>query len=161
MYSASTSKAKSLGFTAKDILRKGNWSGESTWKRFYNKGIRSKKQIFQESVLQTGTLWTEARIRQISIIIYKKVGSECKFVERFYEVKLRNFLRARSDFTFPPSLTQDIFTKWIAYWLLRYIQKKRWDKYPKLEKPPLKGEYKQIEAYYQKYITKNILLKVE
>ena len=54
--SASTSKAKSLRFTTKDILRKGNWSGESTWQRFYNKEIRSKEQIFQESVLQTGTL---------------------------------------------------------------------------------------------------------
>ena len=56
LLSASTSKAKSLGFTTKDILRKGNWSGESTWQRFYNKEIRSKEQIFQGSVLQTGTL---------------------------------------------------------------------------------------------------------
>ena len=54
--STSASKAKSLGFTKKDILRKGNWSGESTWQRFYNKEIRSKEQIFQESALQTGTL---------------------------------------------------------------------------------------------------------
>ena len=54
--SASTSKAKSLGITTKYILRKGNWSGESTWQKFYNEEIRSKEQIFQESVLQMGTL---------------------------------------------------------------------------------------------------------
>ena len=54
--SASASKAKSLGFTTNDILRKSNWSGESTWQRFHNKEIWSKGQIFQESVLQTGTL---------------------------------------------------------------------------------------------------------
>ena len=49
--SASTFKAKSLGFTIDDILRKGKWSGEFTLQRFYNKEIRSKEQIFQESVL--------------------------------------------------------------------------------------------------------------
>ena len=53
--SASTSKAKSSGFTIKDILKKGNWSGESTWQRFDNKEIKRKEQIFQESVLQTST----------------------------------------------------------------------------------------------------------
>ena len=85
--SASTSKAKSLGFTTKDILRKGNWSGQSTWQRFYSKEIRSKEQIFQESVLQMSSLGIEARIRQSSIILYKKVGSESKIVGRFYEIE--------------------------------------------------------------------------
>ena len=85
--SASTFKAKSLGFTTKDILRKGNYSGQSTWQRFYSKEIRSKEQIFQESVLQMSTLGTEARIRQSSIIIYKKIGSECKIIGRFCEIE--------------------------------------------------------------------------
>ena len=39
--SASISKAKSLGFTIKDILKKGKWSGESLWQRFYKKEIRN------------------------------------------------------------------------------------------------------------------------
>ena len=33
------------------------------------------------------TLGTEARIRQSSIIIYKKIGSECKIIGRFCEIE--------------------------------------------------------------------------
>ena len=35
-------KAHLVLLASKDILRKGNWSGECTWQRFYNKEIRSK-----------------------------------------------------------------------------------------------------------------------
>ena len=54
--SASTSKAKALGLTTKDILAKGNWSTESTWQKFYNKDIKGKDQIYQESILKGRTL---------------------------------------------------------------------------------------------------------
>ena len=37
--SASTSKAKVLGISLKDILKRGQWSGASTWQRHYNKQI--------------------------------------------------------------------------------------------------------------------------
>ena len=100
---------------------------------------------------QTSTLWTEARIRQLfrslyirnnSIIIYKRVGYGCKIVRRFYEMKLKNYLKARSVRQVAPILWNKIrrrfhipsdfylpyqwtFTIWITYWLLRYIQRKR------------------------------------
>ena len=35
--SASTSKDKVLGMSLKDILKRGQWSGASTWQRHYNK----------------------------------------------------------------------------------------------------------------------------
>ena len=37
--SASTSKAKVLGISLKDILKRDQWSGASTWQRHYNKEI--------------------------------------------------------------------------------------------------------------------------
>ena len=37
--SASTYKAKVLGMSLKDILKRGQWSGASTWQRHYNKEI--------------------------------------------------------------------------------------------------------------------------
>ena len=36
---AGSSKAKVLGLSLKDILRRGNWSNESTWQTFYHKKI--------------------------------------------------------------------------------------------------------------------------
>ena len=36
---ASTSKAKTLGISLSQILKKGQWSKESTWQKFYNKEI--------------------------------------------------------------------------------------------------------------------------
>ena len=37
--SASTSKAKVLGISLNNILKRGQWSGTSTWQRHYNKEI--------------------------------------------------------------------------------------------------------------------------
>ena len=37
--SASTSRANVLGISLKYILKRGNWSGASTWQRHYNKKI--------------------------------------------------------------------------------------------------------------------------
>ena len=42
--SASTSKAKVLGISLKDILKRGQWSGASTWQRHYNKEIVNTRE---------------------------------------------------------------------------------------------------------------------
>ena len=42
--SASTSKAKVVGIFLKDILKRGQWPGASTWQKHYNKGIVNTKQ---------------------------------------------------------------------------------------------------------------------
>jgi len=43
--SASTSKAKVLGLSLKDILKRGQWSGKSTWQKYYNKEIINKESF--------------------------------------------------------------------------------------------------------------------
>ena len=48
---AATSKAFMKGLSVPDIIKKGNWSQESTWQRFYNKDIKSVSATFQEKVL--------------------------------------------------------------------------------------------------------------
>ena len=42
--SGSTSKAKVLGISFKDILKRGQWSGASTWQRHYNKEIVNTRE---------------------------------------------------------------------------------------------------------------------
>ena len=42
--SASTSKAKVLGISLKDILKRDQWSGASTWQRHYNKEIVNTRE---------------------------------------------------------------------------------------------------------------------
>ena len=49
--SASTSKAKSLGVSTKQILKRGRWSSKSTWQKFYNKEIISQEETKFESIL--------------------------------------------------------------------------------------------------------------
>ena len=49
--SAATSKAFMKGLSVPDIIKKGNWSRESTWQTFYNKDIKSVSTTFQEKVL--------------------------------------------------------------------------------------------------------------
>ena len=44
---ASTSKAKTLGISLSQILKKGQWSKESTWQKFYNKEIFPEATTFQ------------------------------------------------------------------------------------------------------------------
>ena len=49
--SASTSKAKFLGVSTKQILKRGRWSSKSTWQKFYNKEIVSHEETKFESIL--------------------------------------------------------------------------------------------------------------
>ena len=49
--SVSTSKAKSLGVSTKQILKWGRWSSNSTWQKFYNKEIVSHEETKFESIL--------------------------------------------------------------------------------------------------------------
>ena len=49
---AATSKAFMKGLSVSDIIKRGNWSQESTWQRFYNKDIKSVSSTFQEKVLR-------------------------------------------------------------------------------------------------------------
>ena len=49
---AATSKAFMKGLSVSDIIKRGNWSKESTWQRFYNRNIRSVSSKFQEKVLK-------------------------------------------------------------------------------------------------------------
>ena len=50
---ASSSKGKVLGATITEILRKGNWKNESTWKKHYHKPILTSSGSFQDSLLST------------------------------------------------------------------------------------------------------------
>ena len=52
---ASTSKAKALGISLSQILKKSQWSKESTSQKFYNKEIFSDATTFQSKF----ALWTE------------------------------------------------------------------------------------------------------
>ena len=48
---AATSKAFMKGLSVSDIIKKGNWSQESTWQKFYNKNIKPVSSTFQDKVL--------------------------------------------------------------------------------------------------------------
>ena len=50
--SAPTSKACLSCISVDDMLSQGSWSDESTWQKFYHKEVLSKKQLFQEGVLE-------------------------------------------------------------------------------------------------------------
>lgn len=50
--SASSSKANLGGAPITEILKRGSWSSESTWQKFYNKNIVKKGELFQEKVYQ-------------------------------------------------------------------------------------------------------------
>lgn len=54
--SASSSKAMKLGVPIKEILRKGYWSKESTFTRFYCKEVQGDDDVFQRSILSSGAL---------------------------------------------------------------------------------------------------------
>lgn len=53
--SASTSKTLSAGLSISDILKRGNWSSQSAWQKFYNKDLAQDNDNF-ESVIFKGTL---------------------------------------------------------------------------------------------------------
>ena len=44
---ASTSKAKVNGASLEDILKRGSWSNQSTWQKFYRKKIVQESMGFQ------------------------------------------------------------------------------------------------------------------
>ena len=48
---AASSKAHTMGLSTDDVLKKGNWSQESTWQKFYHKNIISASKNFQVKVL--------------------------------------------------------------------------------------------------------------
>ena len=48
---AATSKAFMKGLSVSDIIKRGNWSQESTWQKFYNREVKSVSSKFQEKVL--------------------------------------------------------------------------------------------------------------
>jgi len=48
--SAVASKAKKLGISTKEIIKRGNWSNESTFQKFYAKQIEGDD--FQENILK-------------------------------------------------------------------------------------------------------------
>ena len=43
--SGSTSKAKSVGVSTKQILKRERWTSKATWQKFYNKEIVSHDEI--------------------------------------------------------------------------------------------------------------------
>ena len=50
--SASSSCAGMSGLSVSDILKRGCWSKETTWERFYNKPVMTSEEKFQEAVIQ-------------------------------------------------------------------------------------------------------------
>lgn len=48
--SASTSKAKIGGCSLQDILKRGQWSGKSTWQKHYHKTVVNPAQVYQQSI---------------------------------------------------------------------------------------------------------------
>lgn len=53
--SASTSKAKCEGCSLKDILKRGQWSGKTTWQKHYNKSVVNSASKFQNSLFSNST----------------------------------------------------------------------------------------------------------
>ena len=53
--SASTSKARIGGCSLQDILKRGQWSGKSTWQKHYHKTIANPAQVYQQSVFSDCT----------------------------------------------------------------------------------------------------------
>ena len=51
--SASTSQAGLQCASTEDILKQGSWSNKSIWRRFYNKNIVEKEQIFEKMVFKS------------------------------------------------------------------------------------------------------------
>ena len=54
--SASTSKASVVGLTISDIMKRGSWSKESTWKRFYCREIADPNKEFQDRIFKSTAL---------------------------------------------------------------------------------------------------------
>ena len=50
--SAASSKAKAIGISLEGVLKRGQWSGESTWQKHYDKPIQMNK-TFETAVLRS------------------------------------------------------------------------------------------------------------
>ena len=50
--SVATSKAKAMGISLKGVLKRGQWSGESTWQKHYHKPIQ-QNETFETAVLSS------------------------------------------------------------------------------------------------------------
>ena len=50
--SAVTSKAKAMGISLERVLKRGQWSGESTWQKYYHKPIQ-RNETFETAVLRS------------------------------------------------------------------------------------------------------------
>ena len=48
--STATSKAKAMGISLEGVLKRGQWSGESTWQKHYHKPIQ-RNETFETAVL--------------------------------------------------------------------------------------------------------------
>ena len=53
--SAATSKAKCEGCSLKDILKRGQWSGKTTWQKHYHKSVVNSASKFQHSLFSNST----------------------------------------------------------------------------------------------------------
>lgn len=63
--SASTSKAKVLGLSLEDILKRGQWTQSSTWQKFYNKDIDCDQSQFESTLLNSKKLSFEPRKKEV------------------------------------------------------------------------------------------------
>ena len=50
--SAVTSKAEAMGISLERVLKTGQWSGESTWQKYYHKPIQ-RNENFETAVLRS------------------------------------------------------------------------------------------------------------
>ena len=50
--SAASSKAKAIGISLEGVLKRGQWSGESTWQKHYHKPIQ-RNETFETAVLSS------------------------------------------------------------------------------------------------------------
>ena len=57
-WSSATSKASSTGISLIEIIKWGQWSSSSTFKKFYYKEIRNK-DMFQNVINSAKELWRE------------------------------------------------------------------------------------------------------
>ena len=51
-WSAATSKAKGMGVSLEGVLKRGKWSGEWTWQKYYHKPIE-RNETFETAVLSS------------------------------------------------------------------------------------------------------------
>ena len=89
---ASTSKAKTLGISLSQILKKGQWSKESTWQKFYNKEIFPEATTFQ-SIL---ALWTEDEESSLLETCAVRLGEFSSRSTQILWSKIENYNKARS-----------------------------------------------------------------